>query len=140
MIRVADDADIPPLVTCHAACFPHDPWDAQRLLTPGAQIWCDEAHRGFTMIRTVLDEAEVISVAVNPAHQKQGLGKALLSAAMADLKVQAITHVFLDVAADNVAALALYQGLGFIAVGSRVGYYQRGPLSIDALVFRFDFW
>ena len=136
LIRPATQADLAALACVHGRCFPHDPWDVDRLSTPGGQIWCDADHRGFVLIRTVADEGEVISVAVDPTHQGQGLGRQLLSLAIADLVSAGVITLFLDVAVDNPPALALYRRLGFIEVGRRRGYYPRAGMVVDALAFQ----
>ncbi len=50
-----------------------------------------------------------------------------------------VKRLFLEVASDNDAAVALYKGLGFAAAGRRKGYYQRpGGKSADALILALD--
>lgn len=136
VIRPATQADLPMLAHVHGLCFPHDPWDVDRLDTPGGRIWCDAACRGFVLIRAVADEGEVISVAVSPEHQGQGLGRQLLGHAITDLVPAGVTTLFLDVAVDNPSALALYRHLGFTEVGRRKGYYPRKGQAVDALAFQ----
>jgi len=71
-------------------------------------------------------------LAVAPAARGQGLGRALLQAAIAWAKAQGAEAVFLEVGTDNPHALALYAGLGFAKVGMRKAYYA----GRDALVLR----
>jgi ribosomal-protein-alanine N-acetyltransferase len=75
------------------------------------------------------DEAEILSIGVLPAVQRHGAGRAIMEALIRSLKRAEITRLFLDVAADNEAANALYAKLGFKEIGRRKGYYQRtgGP-------------
>jgi len=77
-------------------------------------------------------EAEILTLAVVPQARGQGLGRALLHAAIAQSEALGAEAVFLEVGADNPHALALYAGLGFAKVGLRNAYYTSG----DALVLR----
>jgi ribosomal-protein-alanine N-acetyltransferase len=126
-------ADPAPLARLHAACFAAA-WDAtslrQMLAHPGAFAF----HHldGFVLARTAGGEAEILTLAVAPAVRGQGLGRALLQAAIAQARQLGAETMFLEVGADNPAALALYAGLGFANVGHRKGYYSGG----DALVLR----
>ena len=87
---------------------------------------------GFILCRAVSGETEILTLAVRPSARRRGLGRALLQAAMARGGV-----LFLEVAADNEAALALYDAAGFIPVGRRLAYYARpGADRVDALILR----
>jgi len=77
-------------------------------------------------------EAEILTLAVAPPARGQGLGRRLLLAAIAHARVLGADTMFLEVGADNPAALALYARLGFAKVGDRKGYYQ----GRDAFVLR----
>jgi ribosomal-protein-alanine N-acetyltransferase len=126
-------ADTAPLAALHAACF-DDAWDAASLrttlATPGTFAFHDRD--GFVVARVASDEAEILTLAVAPEARGKGLGRMLLSAAIAEAERRGARATFLEVGSDNPAALALYAGLGFANVGSRKGYY-RGR---DALVLR----
>lgn len=87
---------------------------------------------GFVLARAAADEAEILTLAVRPAARGKGLGRALLQAAIQKAKALGATTMFLEVGADNPAALALYAGLGFTKVGARKAYYE----GRDALVLR----
>lgn len=93
---------------------------------------------GFILLSCVVGEAEVLTLAVDPERRRGGIARALLQAAVAAVAAQGADAVWLDVAQDNAAALALYGGAGFTKVGRRRGYYLRpapeGP--VDALVLR----
>lgn len=121
------------LAALHAACFP-DAWDAAAitalLATPGtfAFVHAD----GFVLARVAGGEAEILTLAVAPAARGRGLGRALLQAVIRRADEQEASSLFLEVGADNPAALALYAGLGFTKVGMRKAYYN----GRDALVLR----
>jgi ribosomal-protein-alanine N-acetyltransferase len=80
---------------------------------------------GFILCRLILDEAEVLTLAVRPETRRHGLGRRLLTAAAAALTARGGGRLFLEVAEDNSAAQALYAGHGFVALGRRAGYYRR---------------
>jgi ribosomal-protein-alanine N-acetyltransferase len=82
---------------------------------------------------------EVLTVGVDPAARRCGLGKALVTAALGAAREAGTEACFLEVAADNDAAAALYAGLGFRRAGLRRAYYERGnDPRVDALVMRLD--
>ncbi|MGH4018593.1 MAG: ribosomal protein S18-alanine N-acetyltransferase [Pseudonocardiaceae bacterium] len=76
-------------------------------------------------------EAEVHTLAVDPAYRGRGIGRALLRALLAHA---AGATVFLEVRTDNQAALALYRSEGFTVVGIRRGYYR--PSGADAFTMQ----
>lgn len=94
---------------------------------------------GFILSRRAGDEAEILTVAVAQAARKRGAGKALIAAHLRRLGESGVGRLFLEVAEDNAAALALYRGAGFVEAGRRAGYYRRadGPPA-NALILRRD--
>jgi len=124
-------AHAPTLALLHRAAFPHDPWDTASFISllaqPGMVALIDE-RGGFLLLRVVLDEAEIITLgAVTP---RQGIGRALLQAAIAQAKAKNIAKIHLEVAVQNAPARALYQSLNFTETGRRKAYYPDGS---DAL-------
>ena len=90
-------------------------------------VACDAKRKiaGFAMLRHLGEEAELITIAVDPKWRKRGVGVALLRAMIDDLLMSPAKKLFLEVAADNVAALKLYGKFGFQKVSERKGYYPR---------------
>ncbi len=137
-IRDASARDARDLTALHAEAF-DAPWTAKTL----AQLMCAEGvfalatPDGFILVRAAAGEAEVLTLAVRPEARRQGLGRSLIESASARAAAAGAASLFLEVAADNTAALALYRGCGFEPVGRRVAYYRRlnGP-AMDALVLR----
>ena len=80
---------------------------------------------GFALSRRVLDEAEVLTVAVDPNERGRGYAKRLMAYHLDNLAGAGIRHVHLEVEDGNAPALALYRGLGFMQVGRRIGYYAK---------------
>ena len=128
-----DDAGL--LARLHATAFDR-PWseaEFSQFLASGAKgVLADDA--GCILWRAIAGEAEILTLAVDPARRREGLGQALLTAAMDAANAQAL---FLEVADDNDAALALYAQAGFEAAGRRRDYYRRpGGVLRDALILR----
>ena len=92
--------------------------------------------QGFILMRTVADEAEVLTFCVTEAVRRRGLGRALLDAACGAARARGAVHAFLEVGAKNDAALGLYREAGFAEVGRRAAYYHHGTDASDALVMR----
>ncbi len=90
-------------------------------------VVCDARRRiaGFALIRTVLDESELLTIAVDPKWRARGLGRALMNAVFADLLHSPSRRMFLEVDEQNHAAIRLYEKLGFATISSRKGYYPR---------------
>lgn len=137
------------LAGMHRICFA-DAWDADAmasLLTmPGAQgvIAVDgdslrpalqpPGPAGFVLWRAAAGEAEILTIAVLPPWRRGGLGGRLLEAALCASAAAGAEAMFLEAAADNTAALALYEKRGFQRVGLRKAYYG----DKDAVVMRLD--
>ena len=79
---------------------------------------------GFIIARAAADEGEIIRFAVRKDMRRQGMGKALLTAALADLAGRGAARVFLEVRVSNRAAVALYKKNGFRLTGVRRKYYK----------------
>jgi ribosomal-protein-alanine N-acetyltransferase len=116
------------LAAMHEQVFPEDPWDAEAfaelLQMPGMLALIDE-HGGFLLLRTVADEAELITLGV--LHPRRGIATHLLQAALDRTPAM---KIHLEVAENNSAALALYARFGFSGTGRRKAYYHDGT---DAL-------
>ena len=78
---------------------------------------------GYAGLWFVLDEAHLISIAVGEAHQRQGVGHQLLTAALELAREKAAIMMALEVRVSNTSAQALYEKFGFKRVGVRRGYY-----------------
>ena len=78
---------------------------------------------GFSLLRAIADEAELLLLAVAPRAQRQGVGQKLLDRFMTDARMRGAHRLHLEVRDGN-EAIALYQAAGFEPVGRRVGYYR----------------
>jgi len=126
LILSAGPADAPRLAALHAEAF-DAPWDAAAFETllgqPG--VFAIGNDDGFILCRVVVDEAEILTLVVRPAARRGGLGRRLTEAAADLAATGAADTLFLEVAEDNPAAVALYVATGFEATGRRRGYYAR---------------
>ncbi len=92
---------------------------------------------GLAVCRAAADEAELLTLAVRPAHRRRGAARRLLAAVVDHVRKSGARTLFLEVGMDNPAARSLYESQGFIAVGERRAYYQRGQgPPADAVVMR----
>ncbi|TCT43040.1 ribosomal-protein-alanine N-acetyltransferase [Martelella mediterranea] len=94
---------------------------------------------GFVLSRVAFDEAEILTICVDPQFQRNGIGWRLMTATLTEAKAQGAAHMLLEVDAENQPAIGLYRKLGFSEVGRRKAYYtyDDGTRS-TALVMRRD--
>ncbi|ATQ41054.1 ribosomal protein S18-alanine N-acetyltransferase [Caulobacter mirabilis] len=134
-LRPAAPDEAPALAALHAQAFEH-PWPereiAELMTSPGVFALVVE-DQGFILCRAVVGEAEILTLAVTPARRRGGVGRALVEAAAGVAAESGAESLFLEVADDNLAALALYAAAGFKPVGRRKAYYASGS---DAVVMR----
>ncbi|MBB3980707.1 ribosomal-protein-alanine N-acetyltransferase [Sphingobium fontiphilum] len=98
----------------------------------------DAAPIGFALVRSVLDECELLLLAVDPAWGGKGVGTSLLQHSINAAKQRRITSMNLEVRATNKAVI-LYEKMGFEFVYRRPGYYRGNDNQLyDALSFRKD--
>ncbi len=130
---MSDPAD---LAAIHASAFDAG-WDAAAIQTlldmPGAALEAEAD--GFLLWRRAADEAEIVTLAVRPEARRRGLGGRLLDRVLDRARDQGVARLFLEVAHDNDAALALYASRGFEQAGGRPAYYARPDgVRADALI------
>lgn len=129
------------LAALHARCFGTPrPWTeaefAGFLADPLAFLLV-EGDAGLLLGRAVAGEAELLTIAVAPEARRRGLGRKLMARFLYQARLRGAETAFLEVAADNAPAIALYTAAGFTPTGRRRGYYhppQGQP--VDALVLR----
>lgn len=123
-----------------ALCF-SDPWSersvASELENP-LSLWLvmtdGDTVAGYVGSQSVMGEADMMNLAVQPDYRRQGIGEKLVSALVKELAQSDVHCLTLEVRASNEAAIALYGKLGFAQVGRRPRYYEK-PRE-DALILR----
>ena len=78
---------------------------------------------GYMVLATVVDQAEILNIAIDPQYQGHSLGSQLLNYALQSLPA-IIEEVLLEVRVSNFPAISLYFNYGFIEVGRRRDYYR----------------
>jgi len=97
----------------------------------------EHQHRpgGYLILSMAAGEAHVLNLCVDPALQGCGHGHALLEYGLYTAARMGAENMFLEVRPSNTPAVTLYEGMGFVEVGVRPGYYPRpGKTREDALI------
>ena len=142
-VRQVDRDDLPAILTIQAKCPEAAAWlgvDYDRLAGDlGGLILVAELETasppqvlGFAAFRRIVNEAELMNLAVDPAHQHRGVARTLLEAGNRRLIQAGVRRVFLEVRTSNKPALSLYYAAGFAIHSLRKDYYH-GPRE-DAFV------
>lgn len=77
----------------------------------------------FAITRTIVDESELLLLAVAPKHRGSGLGRKLIAHWLDDVASKGVRRAFLEMREDNPAA-HLYRAMHFVPVGLRKSYYR----------------
>ncbi len=121
----------------HAAAFaPQRGWSAQEFqsLCASPHVRCLSRTHGFALVRTLAGETELLTLAVDPQHRRKGIANRILCDWLGSTDAQT---AFLDVAADNAPARALYALHGFAETGRRKSYYHRPDAPpVDAVLMQ----
>ena len=143
-LREMRRADMPRIMALERELFPEDAWTpemfASEFAQPAARRLYLVAEEGGTLIGyagmmfTGGPQADVVTLAVDPAHWGRGTGTALLLALVGEAGRRGCREVLLEVRKDNPRARQLYLRHGFTEIGVRRGYYQ--PSGVDAVVMR----
>jgi len=145
VVEAASARDAARLAQIHAASF-HRGWGEGEFETMLAER-NTLVHRlkfgrniaGFIVSRMGADEAEVLSVAIDPGYRGRRLSRDLLLTHLGHLAGHGVRTVFLEVEENNQPARRLYERAGFATVGRRERYYQQpGGEQLNALLMRRD--
>ena len=128
------------LAALHALCFETPrPWAANEFASMLASkgVFLHTTDSGFALGREIAGEVELLTLAVDPAQQRQGNGRILLAGFETEATRRGARDAFLEVSQINAAARALYHTAGYTESGRRAAYYTppSGP-KIAAIVMR----
>ncbi len=147
-LREATPDDVAAVVALEALLFGVDAWSEEQvrgeLTGERRSAWVVEdaavgdpgpgdAVVGYVVTLAAGDVVDLQRVAVHPGHQRHGLARRLLDAAVSAARADRADRMLLEVSAANTAALACYAGLGFVEIDRRRRYYRDGT---DAVVMR----
>lgn len=141
-LRPAVVTDVPAMMILESALFGPDAWSDVQMSDEIGRADVDRRYTvaldgeriiGYAGLYVSPPDADVQTIAVAARDQHAGVGRRLLSAAVAGAWSEGCTRIFLEVRADNAAALALYESAGFERMGRRRRYYQDGG---DAVTMR----
>lgn len=130
------------LAALHARAFTSPPpWSAaafaDALADPASFLLTRDG--AFLLGRAVAGEAELLTLATDPARRRQGLARALLADFAAEARARGAASAFLEVAEDNAPARALYAAAGWETAGRRPRYYVRsGAEPVAAAILRLN--
>jgi ribosomal-protein-alanine N-acetyltransferase len=108
------------------------------LARPWSRLWvareADEGIVAFVVAWHVADELHVLNVATREDRRRRGIGRALMTEVVAYARHAHVKHVLLEVRRSNAAAIALYRGAGFFAMGVRARYYPNGEDAVEMVL------
>lgn len=139
-IRKMTQTDVHQLADLEKICF-SDPWSVSAFeyeLKNPLSLWLvaveDGEVLGYVGTQTVIDESDMMNIAVLPCCRRQGIAEKLIAVLTSALVERGSKSLSLEVRVSNAPAIALYEKLGFVQVGRRPNYY-RNPKE-DALILR----
>ena len=140
IIELMTDAHVAQIAELEKICF-SDPWSEASIaseLNNKLALWLvaveDQWVAGYIGSQTVMDETDMMNVAVHPDFRRKGIAEALVNKLVEHLRERGSHCLTLEVRASNVPAITLYCKLGFSEIGRRKNYY-RNPRE-DALILR----
>ena len=140
MIENMTSAHVGQIVQLEKLCF-SDPWSEKSIATElDCRLSCwlvaleGDQVIGYVGSQTVIDESDMMNIAVHPDYRRQGVAEALVDSLSDALRLRGSKALTLEVRASNEPAIRLYEKLGFMQVGRRPNYY-RNPKE-DALILR----
>ena len=140
ILETMNAAHVGQIAELEKICF-SDPWSERSIaseLENKLAFWLvateGETVAGYIGSQTVMDETDMMNVAVHPDFRRQGVAEALVNGLVEQLQAMGSHCLTLEVRASNVPAISLYEKLGFTEIGRRKNYY-RNPRE-DALILR----
>ena len=137
-LRPAGAGDVAAVTDLEQLLFGADAWNEaqvrEELTGERRQAWVvGDPVVGYAVTLATGDVVDLQRIAVHPDHQRQGMARRLLDAAVGAARTARADRVLLEVGAANTAALAFYAAAGFVEIDRRRRYYRDGT---DAVVMR----
>ncbi len=138
-------ADAKILSELHKQCFTEN-WDEnnfRNMLTDNHYFGfiisdVDKINCGFALCKHLFEEIEIITFCVLPKHRRYGFGKLLINEVIKYANTIPNSKIFLEVSKDNIAAINLYQSIGFKKIARRKDYYKTQNGLIDANIMMLE--
>jgi ribosomal-protein-alanine N-acetyltransferase len=138
-----NEGDLLQVVAIEQQSFPH-PWTVEHFRDelfsshafPLSAVIGNGIITGYLCPSLVLDEGEILDVAVHDDCRGLGIGRLLVEETLRLFRERGASRVFLEVRVSNEAAISLYRSLGFRESGRRTRYYENGE---DALLMDISF-
>ena len=93
---------------------------------------------GYTVIMVAVGECHILNICIEPEQHGKGLGRMMLRHALETAIDHGAEHSYLEVRPSNIAAIRLYESMGYRQIGVRKDYYPAGDTREDALVYQLD--
>ncbi|AAZ18253.1 possible ribosomal-protein-alanine acetyltransferase [Psychrobacter arcticus 273-4] len=123
---------------------PQDAWGYQTIVELLAQdiidllaVYQSKKVVGYCLYQVVFEQAEILRIGTHPDYQRQGVASRIFARLEAELQAKQVESLLLEVRADNVPAIALYEQQAFAVIHKRKGYYHLlGQPAVDALIMQ----
>lgn len=128
-INLLQDTDLPSVEHIAQACFSNGAWSTKQYLqsieserSVAIGLFAPDLV-GYIIFSKILDEGELLQVAIDPAQQGCGFAQQLIAHGIEMLRTVGVKRVMLEVRESNSVAIAVYKKMGFLTEGLRKNYY-----------------
>jgi len=126
---------------------PQDAWSYRTLVDLLEQdsidllvVYQSDAVVGYCLYQMMFEQAEILRIGTHPNYQRQGIASKLFARLNQQLQALTVESLLLEVRADNLPAIALYEQQGFETIHQRKGYYKTAHKpAIDALIMQLNY-
>ena len=126
---------------------PQDAWSYQTLVDLLEQdsidllvVYQSDTVVGYCLYQMMFEQAEILRIGTHPNYQRQGIASKLFAKLNQQLQALTVESLLLEVRADNLPAIALYEQQGFETIHQRKGYYKTAHKpATDALIMQLNY-
>ncbi|WP_299238084.1 ribosomal protein S18-alanine N-acetyltransferase [uncultured Psychrobacter sp.] len=126
---------------------PQDAWSYQTLVDLLEQdsidllvVYQSDTVVGYCLYQMMFEQAEILRIGTHPNYQRQGIASNLVAELNQQLQALTVESLLLEVRADNLPAIALYEQQGFETIHQRKGYYKTAHKpAVDALIMQLNY-